>query len=447
MLKRGMRVQKLTIIGGGLAGCEAAWQAAELGVEVELYEMRPAVSTLVHKTDLLAELVCSNSLGVNDPMKAPGLLKEELRKVGSLLLKAADSCSIPAGQALAVDRGEFSKKVTDLISSHPGIQVIRKEVQEIPEGVCIIATGPLTSPAFSSSLKSLCGDYLYYYDAAAPIVTGESLDLSKLYHGCRYGRGNEKAYLNSPFTKEMYLNFAAAIQTSERVPYAPHEAPKFFEGCMPIEEKVDRGIDTLRFGAMKPVGLPVPQTGKEPYAVVQLRLENQEGTMYNLVGFQTRMKWGEQARVFHMIPGLEKAEFVRYGVMHRNIFICAPTLLSPTLQLKTNPLLFFAGQITGVEGYVEDIASGYLAGVNAALYMTGMKPILFPETTAVGSLIHYITHTRSKDFQPMSINFSLFPPLPFSVKDKALRQKLTAERALKDLEQFKQYSRKEVYAS
>jgi methylenetetrahydrofolate--tRNA-(uracil-5-)-methyltransferase len=438
--------QRLTIIGGGLAGCEAAWQAAESGIEVDLFEMRPAVLTGVHKTDLLAELVCSNSLGTNNPLKTPGLLKEELRKLGSLLIKTADFCAVPAGQALAVNREEFSKKVTDCISRHPCIHLIRKEVRELPEGVCIVATGPLTSPDFAAFLKTFCGDYLYYYDAVSPIVTRESLDFSKLYHGCRYGRGDDKAYLNSPLTKEEYCSFVAAVRSSERVPYAPHEPPKFFEGCMPIEEKADRGFDTLRFGALKPVGLPVSGTGREPYAAVQLRLENKEETMYNLVGFQTRMKRGEQERVFRMIPGLEQAEFVRYGVMHRNLFISAPVLLYPTLQLRAIPTLFFAGQITGVEGYVEDIASGFLAGVNAARFLLGREMFSPPSTTGIGSLIHYITHANPRDFQPMNINFSLFPPLAVPVRDKVLRQKQLVERAARDLEKYTSQVRKEAAA-
>lgn len=429
-------MNRLVIVGGGLAGSEAAWQAAENGFSVHLYEMRPAVSTPVHKTDHCAELVCSNSLGTNDPAKAPGLLKEELRRLGSLLIRLADEHAVPAGQALAVDRVKFGEAVTRALANHPNITLIREEALEIPPGPCIIATGPLTSPAMSRALQAYCGEYLYYYDAASPIVTAESLDCSKLYKANRYDHGGEAAYWNAPLDKAEYESLVEAIRAAERTPYAPHEDPKFFEACMPVEEKVDRGIDTLRFGAMKPVGLRDPRTGKTPHAVLQLRPENKEGTLYNLVGLQTRMKWGEQARVFRMIPGLEAAEFARYGVMHRNIFVNAPTQLLPTLQMKRRPDLFLAGQITGVEGYVEDIASGLLAGLNASRLLKGEAPFALPPATACGALMRFITSAEPEMFQPMNVTFGLFPQPEPPVKDKAARQKQIVDRALSELGGF-----------
>jgi len=428
--------QEIVVIGGGLAGSEAAWQIAEQGLRVVLYEMRPQVSTPVHQTSYCAELVCSNSLGSNFPQKASGLLKEELRRLNSLLLRKADENRVPAGQALAVDREKFAQGVTEALMNHPNIRLIREEKKEIPDEITIVATGPLTSHALTEELKKHCGTYLYYYDAVAPIVTKESLNLSKLYFASRYGHGDDKAYLNAPFTKEEYEVFVHAIVGSERVPYAPHEDPKFFEACMPIEELVDRGIDTLRFGPMKPVGLPLPGTHRIPYGVIQLRQENIEGTLYNLVGFQTRMKWGEQERIFRTIPGFSEAEFIRFGVMHRNIFVNAPTLLEETLALKKKPKLFLAGQITGVEGYVEDVASGWLAGMNAVRRVKGESGLVFPRTTAIGSLMHHITHANPESFQPINANFSLFPPLDPPVKDKTLRQQQVVERARKAMEQL-----------
>lgn len=431
-----MKQEKIIVIGGGLAGSEAAWQAAERGVEVLLYEMRPGTATAVHKTGDCAELVCSNSLGTNQAEKAPGLLKEELRKAGSLLLQIADSTRVPAGQALAVDRVKFAQEVTRRLLGHPRISLIREEIKEIPSSWCILATGPLTSPPLAQALMKHCGTYLYYYDAVSPIVISESLNLSKLYQASRYDKGGDNAYLNAPFTKEEYDTFVSEIQKSDRVPYAPYEDPKFFEACMPVEELVDRGSETLRFGPMKPVGLPDPRTCREPYAVVQLRAENQEKTLYNLVGFQTRMKWGEQARVFKMIPGLEFAEFVRFGVMHRNVYVNAPVLLEPTLELRTKPNLFLAGQITGVEGYVEDIASGWLAGVNAVFKARGEPPVVFPKTTAIGALMHYITSADPEVFGPINVNFSLFPSLSQPVKNKSLRNQEIVARARSDVDKF-----------
>ncbi|HEY8552117.1 MAG TPA: FADH(2)-oxidizing methylenetetrahydrofolate--tRNA-(uracil(54)-C(5))-methyltransferase TrmFO [Thermaerobacter sp.] len=429
---------RVTVIGGGLAGSEAAWQVARRGIPVRLYEMRPVKSTPAHHTGNLAELVCSNSLRGAQLDQAPGLLKEEMRRLGSLIMQAADASAIPAGSALAVDREEFSRRVTEAILNHPLIEVIREEVTEPPaDGPVIIATGPLTSDALSRWIREFTGEeYLAFFDAAAPIVTYESLDLSKLFRASRYGKGSGDDYLNSPMTREQYEAFWKALVEAER--HVPHDFEQglFFEGCLPIEEMARRGPDTLRYGPLKPVGLIDPRTGKEPYAVVQLRRDNRYGTLYNLVGFQTSLKWGEQKRVFRMIPGLENAEFARYGVMHRNTFICSPKILKPTMQTRKRPDLFFAGQITGVEGYIESAATGIVAGINAARLVRGEEPVAFPPETAHGALTRYITEAHPDHFQPMNIAFGLLPPLERRVRDPRRRKLLMAERALKALEGF-----------
>jgi methylenetetrahydrofolate--tRNA-(uracil-5-)-methyltransferase len=435
MSERGLRLdQRVTIIGGGLAGCEAAWQAAERGLQVRLHEMKPRRYSPAHQLEGLAELVCSNSLRGADLGNAVGLLKEELRRSGSLVMQAADATRVPAGGALAVDRDLFSALITERISSHLNITLIRDELTSLPpEGPVIIATGPLTSDALAEELSCLVGERLYFYDAIAPIVTVESLDTTKIYAASRYGKGDPDDYLNCPLDQQQYTAFIAALQAAERV--APREFEKVvhFDGCMPIEEMAARGDDTLRFGPMKPVGLPHPDTGKDPWAVVQLRAENNEKTLYNLVGFQTKMTWPEQRRVLRMIPGLEQAEFVRLGVMHRNTFINAPALLLPTQQLKSDPRIMFAGQITGVEGYVESAGSGFLAGLTVAALAAGQQLVLPPGETALGALLHHITNADVRHFQPMNVNYGLFPALESRVKKKD-RKLLLAERALEALE-------------
>jgi methylenetetrahydrofolate--tRNA-(uracil-5-)-methyltransferase len=427
----------VTIIGAGLSGCEAAWQAAERGLQVRLYEMKPHRYSPAHQLEGLAELVCSNSLRGADLGNAVGLLKEELRRCGSLVMQAADATRVPAGGALAVDRDLFSAWITERISSHPNITLVREELTCLPsEGLVVIASGPLTSDALAEELSRLVGERLYFYDAIAPIVTAESLDLSKIYAASRYGKGDPDDYLNCPMDQEQYTAFIAAVKAAEKV--APREFEKVvhFDGCMPIEEMAERGDETLRFGPMKPVGLPDPATGRDPWAVVQLRAENNEKTLYNLVGFQTKMTWPEQRRVLRMIPGLEQAEFVRLGVMHRNTFINAPALLLPTQQLKSDPRIIFAGQITGVEGYVESAGSGFLAGLTVAALATHEEPVLPPQETALGALIHHISNADVRHFQPMNVNYGLFPSLESRVKKKD-RKLLLAERALAVLEDWK----------
>ncbi|WP_305733205.1 methylenetetrahydrofolate--tRNA-(uracil(54)-C(5))-methyltransferase (FADH(2)-oxidizing) TrmFO [Trichlorobacter ammonificans] len=427
----------ITIIGAGLAGCEAAWQLAGQGVQVRLYEMKPHRFSAAHSSPGLAELVCSNSLRGADLANAVGLLKEELRRCASLVMQAADATRVPAGGALAVDRGQFSAYITEKIASHPLIELVREEIVELPaDGLVIVASGPLTSDDLAARLARLTGDRLYFYDAVAPIVTAESLDHSKIYAASRYGKGDGDDYLNCPLNQPEYEAFLAALRSAEKV--APREFEKVvhFEGCMPIEEMAARGDDTLRFGPMKPVGLPDPATGEEPWAVVQLRSENREKTLYNLVGFQTKMTWPEQRRVLRMIPGLERADFARLGVMHRNTFINAPQLLLPTQQLRTEPRLIFSGQITGVEGYVESAASGFLAGLTAAALARGSEPPLPPRETALGALIHHLTASDSRHFQPMNVNYGLFPPLEGRIKKKD-RKPLLAERALAALDKWR----------
>ncbi len=430
--------QRVTVVGAGLAGSEAAWQLAERGCRVQLYEMRPVRQTPAHHTDQFAELVCSNSLRANTLTNAVGILKEEMRQLNSLIIQAADSCAVPAGGALAVDRHEFAGRVTEKLRNHPNIEVRNEEIKEIPEELCIIATGPLTSPDLSDSLRKLTGEeYLYFYDAAAPIIEKDSINMEKVFLASRYDRG-EAAYLNCPMTEEEFDRFYDALITAEEVPLKEFEKEIFFEGCMPIEVMAKRGKQTLLFGPMKPVGLIDPRTGKQPFAVVQLRQDNSAATLYNMVGFQTHLKWGDQKRVFSMIPGLENAEIVRYGVMHRNTFLNSPLLLEPTYQYKKRSTLFFAGQMTGVEGYVESAASGLIAGINAALIAGGEEPVIFPSETVMGSMAYYITTADPKHFQPMNANFGLMPSLDRPVKPKVKRNEKLAERAIKTIQNFSQ---------
>jgi methylenetetrahydrofolate--tRNA-(uracil-5-)-methyltransferase len=430
--------QKVTVVGAGLAGSEAAWQIAQQGVQVTLYEMRPKKQTPAHHTDKFAELVCSNSLRANTLTNAVGILKEEMRRLGSVIIESADACSVPAGGALAVDRHEFAGRVTESICNHPNVTVVHEELTELPEGICVIATGPLTSPALSEKLKEITGqDQLYFYDAAAPIVEKETINMDKVFIASRYDKG-EAAYLNAPMSEEEFECFYEALVGAEVVPLKEFEKEIYFEGCMPVEEIARRGKQTLLFGPLKPVGLIDPHTGKQPFAVVQLRQDNSAGTLYNIVGFQTHLKWGDQKRVFGLIPGLEKAEIIRYGVMHRNTFINSPKLLQRTYQYRKQDTLFFAGQMTGVEGYVESAASGLVAGFNAGRLAKGIKPLEFPPETAIGSMAHYITTANPDHFQPMNANFGLFPPLEKRIKSKKERYEKYAERALTTIQNFVQ---------
>ncbi|CCO09451.1 FADH(2)-oxidizing methylenetetrahydrofolate--tRNA-(uracil(54)-C(5))-methyltransferase TrmFO [Desulforamulus hydrothermalis] len=432
-----MTENRVTVIGAGLAGSEAAWQLARRGVAVDLYEMRPYKYPPAHHTPYFSELVCSNSLRAAALENAVGLLKEEMRQLNSLIIQAADAQRVPAGGALAVDREGFAKFITERLEQHPLVSVHRQEVTRLPErGIVIIASGPLTSEALSQEIARLTGEqYLYFYDAAAPIVTLESLDMTKIFRASRYGKG-EEAYLNCPMTREEYDVFYEALLKAERVPLKSFEKQIHFEGCMPVEVLAARGKETLLYGPLKPVGLIDPGTGKRPYAVVQLRQDNAAGTLFNLVGFQTNLKWGEQQRVFRLIPGLEQAEFVRYGVMHRNTYINSPVLLKPTLQMKQHETIFFAGQITGVEGYVESAAAGLIAGINAARLQKGQKLPVFPAETAHGALINYITTACSGNFQPMNVTFGLFPELPVRLKGKKERGQAQAARALQKLKEW-----------
>ncbi|HIP96260.1 MAG TPA: methylenetetrahydrofolate--tRNA-(uracil(54)-C(5))-methyltransferase (FADH(2)-oxidizing) TrmFO [Anaerolineae bacterium] len=427
---------RLTVIGGGLAGSEAAWQAAQRGIEVTLYEMRPEVMTPAHVSGDLAELVCSNSLGSNLEDRAPGLLKAELRRLNSVILACADETAVPAGGALAVGREAFARLVTERVAGHPRITVVRQEVRTIPDGVVVIATGPLTSDALAAEITALAGqDHLYFYDAMAPIVTYESIDQSKVFRASRYGRGED--YINCPMSEAEYDVFVEALLAAETIPLRQFEREDehFFEACLPVEVIARRGRMALAYGPLKPVGLTDPRTGRRPFAVVQLRQDNLAATLYNLVGFQTNLKWGEQKRVFRMIPGLEQAEFVRFGQMHRNTFIHSPDLLDPTMEFRTRPGLFFGGQITGTEGYIASAASGLVAGLNAARLIRGQPLLVFPPTTMIGALCRYVT-TACGEFQPMKPNFGLLPPLERAPRRKRERHRAYAERALRDLESF-----------
>ena len=441
----------LTIIGGGLAGSEAAWQAAQTGVSVKLYEMRPRTTTGAHQGTNLAELVCSNSLGSNLPDRASGVLKNELRRMGSMLLECAEATSLPAGAALAVDRELFALTVTERIQAHPLIEVIREEVKTIPGTPSIIASGPLTSPALSEDLAKLSGEeHLYFFDAIAPIVNYKSINMEIAFRASRYGKGEQEEgdYINCPFTRDEYEIFVDALLEAERIELRSFEnairegvkagVHHFFEGCLPVEIIAERGRDSLAFGPMRPVGLTDPWTGRRPYAVVQLRQDNLAGNLYNLVGFQTNLKFPEQRRVLRLIPGLEKAEFERYGQMHRNTFLASPKLLRSTLQHKSRDDLFFAGQITGVEGYMGNIATGLIAGLNAARLLKGQSLLTLPSTTMLGALCHYVTHADMADFQPMKANFGILPSLEKTDRKMGKRErgKAYAERAMTDLEKY-----------
>ncbi len=429
------------VIGGGLAGSEAAWQVAKHGLQATLFEMRPKQMTPAHVSDRLAELVCSNSLGSSLIDRAPGLLKEELRHLGSLVVACADATAVPAGGALAVDRDAFAQLVTDRICTHPHVTVCRKEVKTVPAGQpVIVATGPLTSPALAEEIAALTGtDHLYFYDAMAPIVTAESVDMEVAFRASRYDRGEDGGdYINCPMNQDQYELFVHELLNAETIPLRDFERedPRFFEACLPVEVLAQRGARALAFGPLKPVGLSDPRTGQRPYAVVQLRQDNQAASLYNLVGFQTNLKWSEQERVFRLIPGLEQAEFVRFGQMHRNTFIDSPSLLRPTMQFDERERLFFAGQITGTEGYVGSVGSGLVAGTNAARLVRGQPPVSFPTTTMIGALCNYVCSAVPSGFQPMKANFGLLPPLDPPVRKKRERYAAYARRALADLQQF-----------
>lgn len=431
-------MKTVNVIGAGLAGSEAAWQVAKAGVPVRLYEMRPKKSTEAHRTANFAELVCSNSLRGNNLTNAVGVLKEEMRRLDSVIITSADQTAVPAGGALAVDRDTFSELITKRVKEHPLVTVVEEEITEIPEGITIVATGPLTSAPLAQAIKAFNGsDGFYFYDAAAPIIDKNTIDMDKVYLKSRYNKG-EAAYLNCPMTKEEFEAFREALVNAEVAPLKDFEEEKYFEGCMPIEVMATRGPKTMLFGPMKPVGLEDPKTGKRPYAVIQLRQDNAVASLYNIVGFQTHLKWGEQKRVFQMIPGLENAEIVRYGVMHRNSFMNSPELLHQTYQSKKREDLFFAGQMTGVEGYVESAASGLVAGINAAKLAKEEELVVFPQETAIGSMAYYITHASGKHFQPMNANFGLFPELPERIRDKKTRYETLANRALDALAQMDQ---------
>jgi methylenetetrahydrofolate--tRNA-(uracil-5-)-methyltransferase len=431
----------VTVIGGGLAGSEAAWQAAELGCSVGLWEMRPVRQTPAHHTDSFAELVCSNSLGNRSLETASGLLKEELRRLGSVILRCADANSVPAGGALGVAREDFSRAVTETVHAHPNVEVIRKEATALPDGPTVVATGPLTSDALVEKIEALSGETLYFYDAASPIIHRDSIDDSIVYRASRYGKG-EAAYLNCPMTGEQYYAFVENLATAELSPIKNFEEDMYFEGCLPVETIARRGPETLRFGPMKPVGLPDPRTREEPYAVVQLRQDDAEGRLFNIVGFQTRLRWGEQKRVFRTIPGLEGADFARMGVMHRNTYLPSNRMLEATMRIRgelSNKPLFFAGQLTGVEGYVESTAMGLIAGTNAARLARGEEPITMPRGTMMGALSHYIT-TKEGTLQPINSNWGLVPAVPKRENGRRLgkpeRRQRQASMALSVLEDF-----------
>ncbi|WP_432740052.1 FADH(2)-oxidizing methylenetetrahydrofolate--tRNA-(uracil(54)-C(5))-methyltransferase TrmFO [Ligilactobacillus agilis] len=430
-------VATVNVIGAGLAGSEAAWQIANRGVKVRLYEMRPVKQTPAHHTENFAELVCTNSLRANQLTNGVGLLKEEMRQLNSVVMQAADKHNVPAGGALAVDRDSFSKAITAAVKNHPNVEVITEEVTSIPSGLTVVATGPLTSDLLAKEIVKFTGDDgLYFYDAAAPIVAKDSLDMDKVYLKSRYDKG-EAAYLNCPMTEAEFNAFHKELVNAEMAELHDFEDEKFFEGCMPIEEMASRGAKTMLFGPLKPVGLEDPKTGKEPFAVVQLRQDNAVGDLYNIVGFQTHLKWGEQKRVFSMIPGLENARFVRYGVMHRNTYLRSPEMMTATYQTKARSDLFFAGQMTGVEGYVESAASGLYAGINAAKLALGQEPVVFPPETMMGAMAHYITHASKKNFQPINANFGIVPRLKQKIRDKRERNLQLSQRALTILDAFK----------
>jgi methylenetetrahydrofolate--tRNA-(uracil-5-)-methyltransferase len=438
--------EPITIIGGGLAGTEAAWQIANRGHHVRLYEMRPTRPTEAHITDRLAELVCSNSMGSTLPDRALGILKSEMLRLGSLIIRIALRHALPAGSALAVSRDDFAAEVTATITAHPNIEVVREEVTAIPAGLTIIATGPLTSPALTEQIQTLTGQrYLYFYDAMAPIVTADSIDMTVAFRQSRYDRDStpgqdEGDYINCPLNKAEYETFVAAVLAAPKIELRTFEKEleRYFEGCMPIEVLASRGAGALAFGPMRPVGLTDPRTGRRPYAAVQLRQDNVAGTLYNMVGFQTNIKWGEQEAVLRLIPGLAQAEFVRLGQLHRNTFINSPTLLQPTLQFRQRPDLFFAGQITGTEGYVGSTMGGLLAGINLTRLLGGEPLLAPPPTTMIGALLHYITHAEPKHFQPMKANLGLLPELAAPIRDKAKKNAALAARAHADLEEYLQ---------
>ena len=434
-------MKEINVIGGGLAGVEAAWQAAEAGAAVKLYEMRPVVQTPAHRTENLAEIVCSNSLKTDEKGSAPYLLKEELRRGKSLVMRAAEATKVPAGAALAVDRGKFSEFITREIQMHPRIELIREEIREIPaDEITIIATGPLTSEALTAEIMKFTGDdQLYFYDAIAPIVAADSIDMSIAFKAARYGKGGDD-YVNCPFDREQYARFYGELIEAKSVPLKRFEDTKWFEACLPIEELARRGVDTLRFGCMKPVGLPTPSTGREPYAAVQLRQEDLMADAFSLVGFQNHLKYGEQERVLKLIPGLENAEFLQFGQIHRNTIINSPQIIYETLQTKKQPKLFFAGQITGVEGYVESVGTGWLAGLNAARIVRGEDLIAAPETSAIGALCRYVSNVETKNFQPVNITFGLLSELPLELRkkhrNKRERHGVQVELALEDWDEW-----------
>lgn len=434
-------MKEINVIGGGLAGVEAAWQAAQSGAKVKLYEMRPVTQTPAHRTENLAEIVCSNSLKTDEVGSAPYLLKEELRRGKSLVMEVAAQTKVPAGAALAVDRGKFSELITQRIEAHPNIELIREEIKTIPEDeITIIATGPLTSEALTAEIMKFTGDdQLYFYDAIAPIVAADSIDMNIAFKAARYGKGGDD-YVNCPFDREQYKRFYNELIEAKSVPLKRFEDTKWFEACLPIEEIARRGIDTLRFGCMKPKGLPLPATGREPYAAVQLRQEDLMADAYSLVGFQNHLKYGEQERVLKLIPGLENAEFLQFGQIHRNTFINSPEILNETLQTKKQPKLFFAGQITGVEGYVESVGTGWLAGLNAARITRNEVLITAPETSAIGALCRYVSNVETKNFQPVNITFGLLAPVSVEIRkkyrNKRERHGIQVEIALKDWDEW-----------
>ena len=432
-------MKTVTVIGAGLAGCEAAYQLSKRGIRVRLYDTKPFKKSPAHHSDKLCEIVCSNSFKANRVNSAAGLLKEEMRTLGSLLLQCADQCAVPAGGALAVDRELFSSMVTQAITDDPRIEIVYEEIEKIPdEGVVIVATGPLTHDALAKDIAARYGESLRFFDAAAPIVAADSIDMEHAFFESRYGKGGGEDYLNCPMNKEEYEAFYEALVSAQRAPVHEFDVmnPKVYEGCMPIEVMAQRGVDTVRFGPMKPVGLRDPRTGHRPWAVLQLRKENAAGTMYNLVGFQTNLKFGEQKRVFSLIPALHDAEFMRYGVMHRNTFIDSPRILNSDYSDKENKSRFFAGQLTGVEGYMESASSGLLCGINAARVLSGLPTVTLPETTMMGAMARYISDPYVADFQPMGANFGILPELLHRPRDKAERGQAYADRSLADLKRF-----------